>query len=119
MLGHPAAGRPVSQTGGIGLRTTNAIESAFATVRYRSKITEGPGSRAAGLGMAFTLTGSAQAPLAVRQRTPPGALVCNGATFANGKLAERPKQPEDLHPQVLEGAPQGRGPVPACSVRTD
>ncbi|EUA32914.1 putative dNA polymerase V subunit UmuC [Mycobacterium xenopi 4042] len=29
------------------LRTTNPIESTFSTVRNRSKITKGPGSRAA------------------------------------------------------------------------
>ena len=37
----------------IRLRTTNPIESTFATVRHRTKITRGPGSRAAGLAMAF------------------------------------------------------------------
>ena len=36
------------------LRTTNPIESTFATVRHRTKITRGPGSRAAGLAMAFS-----------------------------------------------------------------
>src|SRR3954468_2595286 len=35
----------------IHLRTTNPIESTFATVRHRTKITRGPGSRAAGLAM--------------------------------------------------------------------
>lgn len=39
----------------IHLRTTNPIESTFATVRLRSKVTKGPGSRAAGLAMAFKL----------------------------------------------------------------
>jgi transposase-like protein len=39
----------------IHLRTTNPIESTFATVRNRSKITKGPGSRAAGVAMAFKL----------------------------------------------------------------
>jgi transposase-like protein len=32
----------------IHLRTTNPIESTFATVRHRTKVTKGPGSRAAG-----------------------------------------------------------------------
>ena len=41
----------------IHLRTTNPIESTFATVRHRTKITRGPGSRAAGLAMAFKLIG--------------------------------------------------------------
>ena len=39
----------------IHLRTTNPIESTFGTVRHRTKITRGPGSRAAGLAMAFKL----------------------------------------------------------------
>src|SRR3954471_19227609 len=42
------------------LRTTNPIESTFATVRHRTKITRGPGSRAAGLAMAFKLIEAAQ-----------------------------------------------------------
>src|SRR3954452_6939022 len=39
---------------------TNPIESTFATVRHRTKITRGPGSRAAGLAMAFKLIQAAQ-----------------------------------------------------------
>jgi transposase-like protein len=35
----------------IHLRTTNPIESTFATVRHRTKVTKGPGSKAAGLAM--------------------------------------------------------------------
>ena len=35
----------------IHLRTTNPIESTFATVRLRTKVTKGPGSRAAGHGL--------------------------------------------------------------------
>jgi transposase-like protein len=38
----------------VHLRTTNPVEPAFATVRHRTKITKGPGSRAAGLAMAFS-----------------------------------------------------------------
>ena len=44
----------------IHLRTTNPIESTFATVRLRQRITKGPGSRAAGVAMAFKLIESAQ-----------------------------------------------------------
>jgi len=36
----------------IHLRTTNPIESTFSTVRLRTKVTKGPGSRMAGLAMA-------------------------------------------------------------------
>jgi transposase-like protein len=45
----------------IHLRTTNPIESTFATVRLRTRVTKGPGSRAAGVAMAFKLIESAQA----------------------------------------------------------
>ena len=44
----------------IHLRSTNPIESTFATVRLRQRITKGPGSRAAGIAMAFKLIESAQ-----------------------------------------------------------
>lgn len=45
----------------IHLRTTNPIESTFATVRLRTKVTKGAGSRAAALAMVFKLVESAQA----------------------------------------------------------
>jgi transposase-like protein len=74
------------------LRTSNPIESTFATVRHRTKITRGPGSRAAGLAMAFKLIEAAQD----RWRAVNGphlvALVRTGATFVNGKLVERPDE---------------------------
>ena len=56
----------------VHLRTTNPIESTFATVRHRTKVTKGPGSRAAGLAMAFKLIESAQDRWrAGGERTPP------------------------------------------------
>lgn len=42
------------------LRTSNPIESTFATVRLRTYRTKGPGSRLAGLAMAFKLVEKAQ-----------------------------------------------------------
>ncbi len=42
------------------LDTTNPVESTFSTVRLRTKVTEGPGSRGAGLAMAFKLLEAAQ-----------------------------------------------------------
>jgi transposase-like protein len=74
----------------IHLRTTNPIESTFATVRNRSKITKGPGSKAAGLAMAFKLIEAAQARWRAVNAPHLVALVRAGATFANGKLVERP-----------------------------
>jgi hypothetical protein len=44
----------------IHVRTTNPIESTFATVRLRQRVIKGPGSRAAGVAMAFKLIESAQ-----------------------------------------------------------
>ena len=49
----------------IHLRTTNPIESTFATVRHRTKITRGPGSRAAGA-WCFLITASDRAAVWVR-----------------------------------------------------
>jgi transposase-like protein len=72
------------------LRTTNPIESTFATVRHRSKVTKGPGSRAAGLAMAFKLIESAQARWRTVNAPHLVALVRAGARFENGKLVERP-----------------------------
>jgi transposase-like protein len=72
------------------LRTTNPIESTFATVRHRTKRTKGPGSRAAGLAMAFKLIESAQARWRAVNAPRLVALVRSGARFKNGKLVERP-----------------------------
>ncbi|WP_187280630.1 transposase, partial [Microbispora sp. CSR-4] len=74
----------------VHLRTTNPIESTFATVRHRTKVTKGPGSRAAGLAMAFKLIESAQARWRAVNAPHLVALVRAGATFVNGKLVERP-----------------------------
>jgi transposase-like protein len=81
----------------IHLRTTNPIESTFATVRHRTKITRGPGSRAAGLAMAFKLIQAAQDRWRAVNAPHLVALVRAGATFEGGKLVERPddhSQPE-------------------------
>ena len=74
----------------IQLRTTNPIESTFATVRLRQRITKGPGSRAAGIAMAFKLLESAQRRWRAVNAPHLVALVRAGATFHNGKLVERP-----------------------------
>ena len=79
------------------LRTTNPIESTFATVRHRTKITRGPGSRAAGLAMAFKLIEAAQDRWRCLNAPHLVALVRAGALFVNGKLVGRPDdhhQPE-------------------------
>jgi transposase-like protein len=71
------------------LRTTNPIESPFATVRARTDITKGPGSREAGVAMIFKLLEAAEG----RWRRLNGyrliPLVRAGARFVNGELVER------------------------------
>jgi transposase-like protein len=76
----------------IHLRTTNPIESTFATVRHRTKVTKGPGSRAAGLAMAFKLIESAQTRWRAVNAPHLVALVRAGARFEAGKLVERPDE---------------------------
>ncbi|MFC6374809.1 IS256 family transposase [Nonomuraea thailandensis] len=73
----------------VHLRTTNPIESTFATVRHRTKVTKGPGSRAAGLAMAFKLIESAQARWRAVNAPHLVALVRAGARFERGVLLER------------------------------
>jgi transposase-like protein len=73
----------------VHLRTTNPIESTFATVRHRTKVTKGPGSKAAGLAMAFKLIEAAQARWRAVNAPHLVALVRAGARFERGKLAER------------------------------
>ena len=77
----------------VHLRTSNPIESTFSTVRLRTRVTKGPGSKAAGLAMAFKLLEAAQG----RWRAVNGphlvALVRAGARFDKGVIIERPDEP--------------------------
>ena len=74
----------------IHLRTTNPIELTFATVRLGTKVTKGPGSRAAGIAMAYKLIDAAQARWRAVDAPHLVALVRAGAVFNKGKLLERP-----------------------------
>jgi putative transposase len=77
------------------LRTTNPIESTFSSVRARTRVTKGPGSKDAGLAMVFKLLEAAEG----RWRAVNGphlvALVRAGARFEKGRLVERPKEAPD------------------------
>ena len=55
------------------LRTSNVIESSFATVRLRQRVTKGAGSRTKGLLMAYKLLDMAQ----TRWRRLDGAHLCH------------------------------------------
>jgi putative transposase len=74
----------------VHLRTTNPIESTFATVRLRQRVTKGPGSRAAGIAMAFKLIESAQHRWRCVNAPHLVPLIRAGATFEKGKLVEHP-----------------------------
>ncbi|MGB3717646.1 MAG: IS256 family transposase [Candidatus Promineifilaceae bacterium] len=75
------------------LRTTNAIESTFATVKARTRITKGAGSRDAGLAMAFKLL--TQAESRWRRVNSPHlvALVAVGTKFPDGMTRILPDLP--------------------------
>jgi transposase-like protein len=74
------------------LRTSNVIESPFATVRLRQRVTKGAGSRSKALLMAFKLLDMAQQ----RWRKLNGAellpLVRAGVRFVDGVRQEREKK---------------------------
>ncbi len=74
----------------VHLKTSNPIESTFATVRLRTKVTKGPGSKAAGLAMAFKLIEAAQDRWRAVNAPHLVSLVRAGARFEAGVLVERP-----------------------------
>ncbi len=89
----------------IHLRTTNPVESPFATVKQRMKKTKGSGSREAGLAMAFKLL--LQAETKWRRLNAPHLLplVQSGMRFPNGQtkmLADLPARSKKN--EVLENA---------------
>lgn len=59
--------------------------------RHRTKVTKGPGPRAAGLAMAFKLIESAQARWRAVNAPHLVVPVRAGAAFTNGQLVERPE----------------------------
>jgi putative transposase len=87
----------------VHLRTTNPIESTFSTVRLRTRVTRGAGSRKAALAMAHKLLDAAQArwhKLTAPELVP---LVRAGATFIDGKLQER--RTTDTEDESTENGP--------------
>jgi hypothetical protein len=96
----------------VHLRTTNPIESTFATVRLRTKVTKGHGSKAAALAMAFKLIESAQRRWRMVNAPHLVVLVRAGSTFINGQARRTTRgrgrrggpagsRLKDLYPQVL------------------
>ena len=78
----------------VHLKTSNPIESTFSTVRLRTRVTKGPGSRAAGLAMVFKLIEAASERWRYVNGPHLVALVRAGAKFEKGVLIERPDEAE-------------------------
>jgi len=83
------------------LRTTNPIESTFATMRLRTKVTKGAGSRGAGLAMSFKLIEAAQGRWRGVNAPHLVALVRAGATFHKGNSWNDPstRRPRSWSPK--------------------
>ena len=73
----------------VHLRTTNPIESTFATVRARTKVTKGAGSRRRGLVMAYKLLDAAQDRWRKVNSPELVAQVRAGIEFKDGSQTER------------------------------
>ncbi len=70
------------------IRTTNPIESTFATVRLRTRKTKGAGSRLASLTMVFKLTLTAQKRWRALNGSQLIADVIRGINFVDGVRKE-------------------------------
>ncbi|GAA3134138.1 hypothetical protein GCM10020255_008710 [Rhodococcus baikonurensis] len=104
----------------VHLRTTNPIESTFATVRLRTKVTKGPGSRAAGLAMAYKLIDAAQARWRAVNAPHLVALVRAGAVFHKGNCSnDPPTSPHSTPGQSSPQAPDRRSPETISSTGFD
>ena len=84
------------------LRTTNPIESSFATVKVRTRKTKGAGSRKAGLAMAFKLVLAAEKRWRKVNAPHLVALVRAGVEFKDGEQVLHYYQVE---PSILEKTP--------------
>jgi putative transposase len=84
------------------LRTTNPIESTFATVRLRTRVTKGPGSRAAGLAMVFKLLLAAEQSWRKLNGAELVSLVRAGVTFVDGVREERDADADTTRPTVAK-----------------
>ena len=71
---------------GVHLRTTNPIESTFATVRHRTRQTKGCGSRVTALTMVFKLATQAERHWRRLNSYQLITHLIGGDTFANGEL---------------------------------
>ena len=73
------------------LRAASPVEPAVAAVRHRAKVTQGPGSGAAGLAMAFKGIQAARDHWRMASTAHLAALVRAGARSGRGVLTGRPE----------------------------
>jgi transposase-like protein len=97
------------------LRTTNPIESTFATARLRTRVTKGAGSRVAGLAMTFKLLLAAQETWRRIDGHELVPLVRAGVRFVDGKRVERDDSRSDQPAAIAAAAI----PPPAASIKTN
>lgn len=92
------------------LRSTNPIESTFATVKHRQRATKGAGSRAAGLAMAFELMRLAQRSW--RKLDAPHLLpqVRAGIVFPDGEAPDTPPEHSPTPVRKTRGRPKHSTP---------
>ena len=81
------------------IRTTNPVESTFATVRLRQRVTKGPGSRGRGLVMAYKLLRMAEGRWRRLDAAHLLPLVRAGVEFIDGERVER-EDTEELRKEV-------------------
>lgn len=90
------------------LRSTNPIESTFATVKLRTQATRGAGSRNAALAMAFKLLLAAQARWRRLDAPELLPLVRAGVKFVDGVRMEREDTGQKAPPRRVRGKKQSQ-----------
>ena len=86
----------------IHLRTTNAIESTFSTVKARTRTTKGAGSRKAGLAMAFKLLMMAEKRWRKVNSPHLVAVVQAGVRFPDGETRILPDMPKPSDNPIIK-----------------
>jgi hypothetical protein len=94
---------------------TNPIESTFATVRLRERVTKGAGSRTAGLTMAFKLLEAAQAHWRRLDSADLIPLVRAGVRFVDGVRIERQEERKKAPPDLIQSTTLDNSFPPASS----
>ncbi len=74
------------------IRSTNVIESAFATVKLRTRVTKGAGTRTRGLTMAFQLLAMAEKRWRKIRSPHLVAEVLGGTKFLDGRSSQEQNQ---------------------------